>query len=177
MNKNIFMLKDKKIAFEMDEKRKVLYFYHTLTSEVEQDTKSILKTINSELVQAMNEYFNVDIQEYGVSIDGTPAREFSEDDKNKIYKDKFGKFLMIFFILVSLYMIVYPYGFIKQSTMLLGYISMFGSAFALSLIIVREQIKRDQLETRIKYNITTIPLPTKEEQIEILETQIDKLLK
>lgn len=176
MNKNIYILKDKKIAFEMDEKRKVIYFYYAYKSELQQDTKSILKTINSELAQVTTEYFNVDIQEYGVSIDDSPVREFSDDDKNDIYKDRFLKYLVIFFILVSLYMIGFE-DIIQERTKPFAYIGLFVATLVLLLLTGREQFKRDETETRIKYNITTTSLPTKDEQIEILETQIDKLLK
>lgn len=176
MNKNIYILKDKKIAFEMDKKRKVIYFYYAYKSELQQDTKSILKTINSELAQVTTEYFNVDIQEYGVSIDDSPVREFSDDDKNDIYKDRFLKYLVIFFILVSLYMIGFE-DIIQERTKPFAYIGLFVATLVLLLLTGREQFKRDETETRIKYNITTTSLPTKDEQIEILETQIDKLLK
>lgn len=176
MDNNILILKEKSIALELDEKKKLVYFYHYSSKEVEHSSKSILLTIDSESMKEINEYFDVDIQEYDVIVDDAPRRELSKEDKKKIYTENFWKYIMLVLVVISLYMIntddIQPEGLNY-----LGFLPLFGVSLVLILILGKEAILKDKITTKLKYNITTKPLPTKEEQLEILEDKIDTLLK
>ena len=178
--KNILILKEKAIVIALDEKKKLVYFYHYFDKEIEYESKSILITIDSPTIQEINKHFNVDAQEYGVVVDDTPRREISKEDKKKITnEDIFTKYLMIFFFFVTLVMLnadTFHIENVGNGQDALGYIVLFVISLMLILIAGKELELKDKLTIKLKYNITTKPLPTKEEQIEILESKIDILL-
>ena len=173
--KNILILKEDNIAFEVDENKKLVYFYHFIAKEIQEDSKSILLTIDSKLKKEIDEHFNVDIQEYSVVIDDAPRKEISKKDKEKIYSERPKKYLMMFFILVIVSMIgsdeMQPY-----NSNFFAFMALFGVSLVLILIIGKEMYRKDQIVSKLKHNITTKPLPTQEEQIEILESKVATLL-
>jgi len=175
MNNSILILKEKSIAIELDSKKKLIYFYHSTDKEIELSSKSILLTTDSETTNEINKHFSVDIKEYGVAVDDGAPRTISKEDEKEIYKERFVKYLMVAFIFILLFMINAEDVPTKGANSL-GYIALFGVFLLYILILGKEMTIKDKFTTMYKHNIKTKPLPTKEEQFEILEAKIDKLL-
>ena len=154
--------------------------YYVYDSKIEDKSKAILKTLNSELAQEIREYFKIDIQEYNVEIDNSKARSITKQEKEKIYKNKFIKYLMILLALFTFFVMIFPdhsvAGNINKATNSLAYISLFAMAFLLIIIVGEEQFEETKITQHIKYNIVTIPLPTQKEMIASLEAKIDQLV-
>jgi len=177
---NILVMNDKKLAFEIDENKSLIYIYYVYYSKIENKSKAILKTLNSELAQEISEYFKIDIQKYNVEIDNSKPRNITKQEKEKIYKNKFIKYLMILLALFTFFVMTFPdqsvVGYINKATSSLAYIALFAIAFLLIMIVGEEQFEETRVTQHIKYNIVTISLPTQKEVIASLEAKIDQLV-
>jgi len=179
MDNNIFILEEKAIAVEVSEQKKLIYLYHLLSKVIDDDTKSILLTIDSESMREINKHFDIDVQEYGVVVEDEVQKEFSKEQKEEIYKDNFIKYLMIIFFFITIYMLNTNDMQTQQmrGENSLGYISLFGTFLVLFFVFTKEALAKDRFTTELKNSITTKALPSKREQIEILESKIDILVK
>ena len=176
MIENIFILKEKSIAIELDEKKKLVYFYHFISKEIEHSSKSILLTIDSETMNEINKHFSVDIQEYGVAVDDATPRGINKEEEKEIYSERFMKYLMLAFAIILLFMINAE-DVPTRGADIFGYMALFGVSLVLILVLGKEQSIKEEFDIKLKHNISTKPLPTKEQQLEILEAKIDILLK
>lgn len=174
MDKNIYIVKDENLAFELNENKKLIYFYHLDTSNKIDEKKYILKTINSKLAQDICEYFEIDVREYGITIDDSPKREFTKEEKDKIYEERGLKYFFGAIFIILIVLLALDKG--PRGPVSLAYVSIFLLGFLFIFIAGKEQYEKEKVDRRIKYNITTVPLPTQNEQIEILEAKIDSLL-
>lgn len=180
MRDDILIINDKEIAFKMDAKRESIYVYSFIGTTIDEDTKSILESINSDLAKEINNYFNIELENIGVVIDDSKPREITKEDEKDIYTDSFTKYSMIFFLVVIALMISNDCSQVntqEPNLMFLGWIVLIPILFMLILVIGKEELKKAQLNIKLKYNIRTKPIPTKEQQLEILEAKIDILLK
>ncbi len=180
MRDDILIINDKKIAFKMDAKKELIYVYNFIGTTIDEDTKSILESINSDLAKEINNYFNIELENIGVVLDDSQPREITKEDEKDIYTDSFTKYTMIFFLVVIALMISDDYSQVntqEPNLMFLGWIALVPILFMLILVTGKEELKKAQLNVKLKYNIKTRPLPTKEQQLEILEAKIYILLK
>jgi len=181
MDKNKFILKDEELAFELSEDKKLIYFYHLNSPEDRHDIKDILKSVNTKLAKDIEEYFEIDIKEYGITIDDSPKREFSKKEKDKVYSERGLMYLTIAALVVFTAFVSIEDNSSGGSTFngfnLLSYITIFLIGFVLMLFTGREQFEKQKVERCIKYNITTTQPPSKDERIDALEAQVEKLLK
>jgi len=177
---NILIMDDKKLAFEIDENKSLIYTYYVYKSEIEDKFKSILKTINSELAQEINQYFKIDIQDYNVEIDDSKPRNINKQEEEKIYVERFIKYLMVIFILFIVFVINFPDQSVpkntSEATNTFAYIALFAVSFLLVMITGKEQFEKEKIIQYLKYNISTRPLPTQTEVIASLEDKIDQFL-
>lgn len=180
LDENMYILKDKGIAFEIDNQRELIYFYSYFRTvqDINKESKTILKSINSLLAQELESYFKIEMRHYGVQTDENETREITQEETEEIGEKRFAKYLFMFmgFITASLLL----YGYIEPSqeaTRALGWLSLFSVLFVLVLVSVKERVKKDAIYAKLKNNIVTKPLPDKDEQLDILEAKIDKLLK
>jgi hypothetical protein len=181
MDKNKYILKDEELVFELSEDKKLIYFYHLNSPEDRHDIKDILKSVNTKLAKDIEEYFEIDIKEYGITIDDSPKREFSKEEKDKVYSERGLMYLTIAALVVFTAFVSIEDNSSGGSTFngfnLLSYITIFLIGFVLMLFTGREQFEKQKVERCIKYNITTTPPPSKDERIDALEAQVKKLLK
>jgi len=181
MDKNKFIVKDEELVFELSEDKKLIYFYHLIRQNERHGKKSTLKSINSKLAQDIEEYFEIDIKEYGITIDDGPKREFSKEEKDKVYSERGLMYLTIAALVVFTAFVSIEDNSSGGSTFngfnLLSYITIFLIGFVLMLFTGREQFEKQKVERCIKYNITTTQPPSKDERIDALEAQVEKLLK
>jgi hypothetical protein len=146
---------------------------------VKESSKAVLKTINSELAKDIDNYFSIDIKEYGADINTSEPRAINKEEKDKIYRHKFGKFLLALGTAFMFYIIGFPESInpvhMQNSYPAFGYLGLFGIVIIYILLVGQEQSEEGELETRLKYNITIDPAPSKDEYITSLETKIDQL--
>ena len=181
MDDNIFILEDKEMAFERDDKKELLYLYHLSASkDITKDSKTILQSVNAELAQEIESYFNIELESYGVTIEDSLTREISSIEKEEINENNSSMYLFSFFGAVTSGMLFYDYNYRppdEPSLVFLGWMCLIILLFVGMFMLGEKQSKEAQINTKLKYNIKTKPLPTKDEQLDILEAKIDKLLK
>jgi hypothetical protein len=179
MKKNILILNDKQLAFEVNKIDKSVYVYYTFKSRLKETSKAILKTINSELANEINNYFSIDLKEYGVGIDDSKNTVVTKEQKKHIYRNTIGKYLLAFMAAFMIYIIETPDSlapiYTQDANLFIGSLGLLGVLAVYLLVVGKEQSELNELETYAKYNMTTFSAPSKDQYIASLETKIEQM--
>lgn len=76
MINTVLIIYDKKLAFQIYRKEKVIYIYDAHKSL---DTKVLLKIVDSKLAEDIESNFEIDIKDYGVIKDDSMTYVFNEE--------------------------------------------------------------------------------------------------
>ena len=179
MKKNILILNNKQLAFEVNKIDRSIYSYYTYKDRLKETSKSVLKTINSELANEINNHFSIDIKEYGVDIDDSKNTVVTKEQKKHIYRNTIGKYLLAFMAAFMIYIIETPGSitpaYTQDANLFIGSLGLLGVIAVYLLLVGKEQSELNELEIYAKYNMTTFPAPSKDQYIATLETKIEQM--
>lgn len=179
---NAYILKDKGIAVELDSIKHVVYLYYLVNNRIYNQDKKILQTIKVDTLKEINEYFKINIEEYGVKVSLKNSKKISQENIDGIKNKKSDGFLYLVFslgsilsILYHIYQLINGYGlsnhnvgYIILSTMLL-----IPSIGVYLFIKGGESVNEKNLKRNYELNITSKPFPDMEDKIQKLEDKID----
>ena len=179
MDQKILKLNKYHLAFDIDEKLHLIYIYHLTRGKCDDESKSILKTINSVLAKELEDYFNIAIDKYGVAIDSSLPRAITKEEKAKIYSYRPVKFLFGLFLAFIVYSLLFPDEGSSQPMQEMlknfAYLSLVVVVLAFALLIGKEQFLLERFKNHLINNITTVPLPSMEDKLYSLEDKVEDL--
>lgn len=180
MNKNeILIMNDIRLGFKLDNALMQVYIYDVFNSKIIPDSKKILKTVNSNIAKDIEKHFEIDIKEYSVNIDDSSPREMNDEDRKYIKEDNIFKYMFVTMFVWSSYTLLTPSEDpdIAKVDNFFGYLSIVVSFIVVGFITGRQRDKKKQIKRYIKFNISTSPIPSKDECIDILEEKVSQLIK
>ena len=101
-----FLIKDKKLLIDIDIVKKELYIDYCYEDGIG-FKKAILKQIDYETAQEINEYFKIDLEEYGVVVNNSDESKMDVSQEKYLKKDDFEIRVFIILTVFSLISALY----------------------------------------------------------------------
>lgn len=177
MSKHIYIIKDEEIAFKLDNKKQVIYFYQYY-SKINENSKAVLTNVNKDLALDIEGYLNIDFKDYGVVIQESKTRTINDEEKEQFSNMKFENYFFISLGVIVVMMLISDYWSNTPETLnstALGWLCLLCVLFAHIVLIGKHQVTKNEINSKLKFNIITKPLPTKDARIEELEARVKEL--